>query len=97
MGRGAYGGFGSGGGLGLELLEGFEGAVAGAASGIGTVLEFGESGGVLAGRLSERVVLFYAIGALLLVGPHFGFDAVEAAEHPLTADEVVEEAAGFRG
>jgi len=79
------------------LLEGFEGAIAGAASGIGTVLEFGEGGGVLAGRLPERVVLFYAIGVLLLVGPHLGFDAVEAAEYPLTADEVVKEAAGFGG
>ena len=79
------------------MLEGFEGTVAGAAGGIGTVLEFGEGGGVLAGRLPERVVLFYAIGALLLVGPHLGFDAVEAAEHPLTADEVVKEAAGFGG
>ena len=33
----------------------------------------------------------------MLEGPHFGFDAVEAAEGPLAADQIVEEAAGLGG
>ncbi len=51
----------------------------------------------MGGGLTERVVLFHTIGVLLLEGPHFGFDAVEAAEGPLAADQIVEEAAGFGG
>jgi hypothetical protein len=81
--------------LGLELLEGFEGAVAGTAGGIDAVLEFGEGGGVGGGGIAEGVCLVFVEDVVVLEGPHFGFDAVEAAEHPLAADEVVEEAAGF--
>ena len=88
---------GTGVGLGLELLEGLEGAVAGAAGGIDAVLEFGEGGGVGGGGISEGVLLVFVEDVVVLVGPHFGFDAVEAAEHPLAADEVVEEGTGFGG
>jgi hypothetical protein len=78
-------------------LEGLEGAVAGAAGGIDAVLEFGEGGGVVGGGISEGQLLVFVEGHVVLVGPHFGFGAVEAAEKPLAADEVVEEATGFGG
>jgi hypothetical protein len=58
-------------------------------------LEFGEGGGVGGGGISEGVCLVFVEDVIVLEGPHFGFDAVEAAEHPLAADEVVEEATGF--
>jgi hypothetical protein len=85
------------GGLGFEFAEGFEGTVASAAGRIDAVLEFGEGGGVGGGGISEGVLLVFVEDVVVLEGPHFGFDAVEAAEHPLAADEVVEEAAGFGG
>ena len=83
--------------MSLEQLEGLEGAVAGTAGGIDAVLEFGEGGGVVGGGISEGQLLVFVEGHVVLVGPHFGFGAVEAAEKPLAADEVVEEAACFGG
>ena len=81
----------------LKELEGFESVVAGAAGGIDAVLEFGEGGGVVSGGISENESLVFVEGHVVLIGPHFGFGAVEAAEEPLAADEVVNEAAGFGG
>ena len=88
---------GSGDRFGLELLEGEEGTVAGAAGGIDAVLEFGEAGVVVRAGLAERVFLRLVVDVVLLVVPHLGFGGVEAAEEPLAADEVVEEGTGLGG
>ena len=85
---------GRGGGFRLELFEGLEGAVVGAAGGIEAVLEFGEGGGVVGGGLSERVLLWVAVFVVALVLPGFGFGGAQAAEHPLAVDEFVDEGAG---
>jgi hypothetical protein len=79
------------------LFESLEGAHAGAAGGIDAVLESGEGVGVKGEGLSEGELLRVAVFVLVLVSPHLGFGSVEAAEGPLTADEVVDEAAGIRG
>src|ERR1035438_6243163 len=91
------GGVGCGCGFGLEFLEGIEGAEAGAAGGVETVLEFGEGGGVAGGGLSERGFLWVAVLVVALVLPGLGFGGAEAAESPLAVDEVVDEAAGVGG
>jgi hypothetical protein len=74
-----------------------EGAVAGAAGGIDAVLEFGEGGRVAGGGVSEGVLLRVAELVVVLVLEHLCFGVVEAAEEPLAADEIVDEAAGFGG
>jgi hypothetical protein len=72
-------------------------AHAGAAGGIDAVLESGEGVGVKGEGLSERELLRVAVFVLVLVSPHLGLGFVEAAEDPLTADEVVDETAGIGG
>src|ERR1035441_10687300 len=73
------------------------GAGAGAAGGIDAVLEFGEGGRVVGGGFTEGELLGVAELVLALIAPHLGFGAVEAAEGPLAADEVVDETAGVGG
>ena len=97
MGDGGVDGWRGGCGFALETLEGFERAVAGAASGVEAVLEFGEGRGVVGGRLAERVIALIEDGAGVLEWPHLRFGFVEAAEGPLAADKIVDEAAGFGG
>ncbi len=52
---------------------------------------------MVGGGLSKDELLIFVEGNVVLEGPHFCFGAVEAAEKPLAADEVVNEAAGLGG
>src|SRR5260370_36880684 len=47
--------------------------------------------------MSEGVLLRSAVSARVLVLPRFGFGGAEAAEVPLTVDEIIDENAGFGG
>ena len=49
------------------------------------------------GGLSEGVLLWVAVLVVALVLPGLGFGDAEAAEHPLTIDELVDEGAGVGG
>jgi hypothetical protein len=55
------------------LLEGLEGAVAGAAGGIDAPLELGEGARVAVAGLSEGRVFFGAAVELLFILPELGF------------------------
>ena len=86
-----------GGGFGLELLEGLEGAFAGAAGGVHAVLESGEGARVYGGGISEGVLSGTLECVEILVLPRLGFGGTKAAEAPFAVDELVDQAAGFGG
>jgi hypothetical protein len=79
------------------LFESLEGAHSGAAGGVDAVLESGEGVGVAREGLSHGELFRVAVFILVLVSPHLGLGFVEAAEGPLTANEVVDETAGIGG
>ena len=88
---------GGGFGFGLELFEGLEGTVVGAAGGINAPLELGEDARVAGAGLSEGQG-FGGVGELLmLVLPELGFGGAEAAEVPLAVDDLIDEEASFGG
>jgi hypothetical protein len=78
-------------------LEGVEGSIEGAASGIDAPLELAEGLGVLHAGLAEGKIVFLGEGFLVGIFKELGFGGGEAAEGPLAADEVVEQEAGFGG
>jgi hypothetical protein len=78
-------------------LEGVEGSIEGAASGIDAPLELAEGLGVLHAGLAEGKIVFLGEGLLVGIFKELGFGGGEAAEGPLAADEVVEQEAGFGG
>ena len=78
-------------------MEGVEGSIEGAASGIDAPLELAEGLGVLHAGLAEGKIVFLGEGLLVGIFKELGFGGGEAAECPLAADEVVEQEAGFGG
>jgi hypothetical protein len=81
----------------LELLEGVEGAIEGAAGGIDAPLELAERLVLVHAGLAEGKIVFHGEGFLVGIFKELGFGDAEAAEGPLAADEVVEQDAGFGG
>ena len=74
-----------------------EGAVEGAAGGIDAPLELSEGLGALGADLAEGEIEVGAEDVLESIVPELGFGGAEAAEGPFAGDELVDEAAGFRG
>ena len=95
-GRVGFDGRGGGGG-GFELLEGVEGAVEGAASGIDAPLELAEGLVFLHAGLAEGEIVFHGVGFLVGIFKELGFGDTETAEGPFATDEFVEQDAGFGG
>ena len=81
-----------------EFLKEADGAIAAAASGVDTALDEGKRFCVLADGFAGEVLVVNGTEELGdLVVPEGGFDGDEAAEFPLTHDEVVEDTALFGG
>jgi hypothetical protein len=88
----------TGGRLGADAFQVFEGALVGARGGIDAALEPGEELEIAAVGFGERGVLIIVVTvAMKLALPDFGFGTVEAAEEPVVGDEEVDEGAGLRG